>query len=118
MLRMLSQRWVAQLGRAAVSKTAGCRFDSCPTCQTKSGIQAAPSARARSRSPCLVAFDANSGSGKDPRLRQWLADLFAHRDQIVEQFLPIPHRLLVRGAMRMHQVAPLWKADDVELVLV
>src|SRR5262249_39249348 len=25
-------RWVAQLGRAAVSKTAGCRFDSCPTC--------------------------------------------------------------------------------------
>jgi hypothetical protein len=43
-------RWVAQLGRAAVSKTAGCRFDSCPTCHYKSRIQAALSIFAQSRS--------------------------------------------------------------------
>jgi hypothetical protein len=30
---MTGDRRVAQLGRAAVSKTAGCRFDSCPACQ-------------------------------------------------------------------------------------
>src|SRR5689334_2546135 len=49
MLRMLSQRWVAQLGRAAVSKTAGCRFDSCPTCHEKCGNEAALSECAQSR---------------------------------------------------------------------
>ena len=72
---------------AAFSKTAGCRFDSCPTCPNKPGIQAALSVLARSRFRFTNQFDPSSAQptnqghslqGPTPRFASIRALTFHH----------------------------------------